>query len=340
MSVYRVKRKSGQSWMIDFHYIDPVTGCEQRYRRIAKEVKTKREASILERELRVELETPPPPPEEQEKDAPFGDFAGHWMTTRQVDWKPSARRGYEQILRVHLVPWFVGRSVRSITIEDVQRYKTAKVRTSEQKGLAPKTVNNHLGVLSSLMEDAVRWRYTAFNPVRQVRPCRMDWTPDQFDYWTSDESKRFLAAVLQVRPRWYPFFLTALRTGMRLGELAALRWEDVDLERNRINVRRSYSHGHETLPKSWKGRTLPFGPQLRLALMEHRLATGGRDPVFVSDKGELLDHNRVKHPFWRGIEAAGVKRIRIHDTRHSFASQLVIAGSASTRCSSSWVTAT
>ncbi len=326
MSVYQRNNKTGRSWMIDFDYIEPVTGTNKRYRRIAKGVKTKREASILERELRIELETPPPPPEAQEKDADFGDFAGHWMTTRQVDWKPTARRGYEQILRVHLVPAFKARSVRSITVEEVQQLKVAKLRQDGKKGRSPKTVNNILGVLSSLFEDAVKWRYAAFNPVRAVKKCRPDVDAEDFQFWTVKESEAFLAAVAEHRPRWHVFFLTALRTGMRLGELAALRWEDVDLERNRLRVKRSYSHGHETSPKGGRSRTLPMTPQLRLALTEHKLATGGRERVFLSDEGELLDHNRVKHHFWCGLRESGMKRIRFHDLRHSFASQLVIAG--------------
>ena len=92
-------------------------------------------------------------------------------------------------------------------------------------------MSNHLGVLGSLFEDAVKWRYAVHNPVRQVKPCRVDRVDEDFDFWTAEESERFLAAIR-----------------------------------------------------------------------------------------EVLDNNRVKHPFWRGIEKAGVRRFRIHDLRHSFAS--------------------
>lgn len=326
MSVYPRKNQNGRSWMIDFIYDDPVTGRHKRYRRIAKGVTTKRQAMALERELREKMETPPPSAEERLNNATFADFAEHWKQTRGSDFKPTAFRGYEQILRVHLVPWFGRQIVRTISIEEVQRYKTAKLRSDGRRGLSPKTVNNHLGVLSSLFEDAIRWRYATFNPTRPVRKCRMDRTPDQFAFWTREESDSFLAAIRDERTRWYPFFLTALRTGMRLGELAALRWEDVDLDRDRVNVRRSYSHGEETLPKSGRSRTIPVSPQLHLTLAEHKLATGTGERVFLSDKGRLIDHNRVKRHFWFGIRASGVKRIRFHDLRHSFASQLVIAG--------------
>jgi len=325
MSVYKRHNKDSTSWMIDFTYKDPVSGAQDRYRRAAgKEVRTRADALQAEREIFTRLTTPPPRAEEVQKDATLSSFAGHWKDTRRVDWKPTAYRGYEQILRVHLVPAFGTRSLRSISSEDVQSYKAAK--SDGPEALSPKTVNNHLGVLSSLFEDAVKWRYAAANPVRQVKPCRSDRTALDFDYWTAEESERFLAAIAEHRPRWRAFFLTALRTGLRLGELAALRWEEVDLTRGLVNVRRSYSHGVETKPKACKSRSVPMSAQLLLALKEHRLAAGARERVFVSEDDGLLDSNRVKHAFWAGIKASGVKRIRVHDLRHSFASQLVIAG--------------
>ena len=324
MSVYKRKDVEETSWMIDLTYNDPVTGAERRYRRAAgKEVTLKRDALALERALLEKLTTPPPKPEEVQKDAPFADFAGYWKDTQRANWKPTVLRSYEMILTVHLVPAFRGRNLRSITAEDVQRYKSDRL---SKDGLAPKTVNNHLGVLGSLFEDAVKWKYAAHNPTRQVKPCRVDRVDEDFAFWRAAESDLFLASIQEVRPRWLPFFLTALRTGLRLGELAALRWTDVDFVARKVHVRRSYSHGHETIPKSGKGRSLPMSPQLFTALAGHKLANAGAERVFLSDEGEVLDSNRVKHSFWAGIKASGVPRIRIHDLRHSFASQLVIAG--------------
>ncbi len=324
MSVYKRENKGSTSWMIDFTYNHPVTGEKKRHREAApKEVTLKRDALAHERALHDKMTTPPPKPEDVRKDAPFADFAGHWKDTRRGDWKPTAYRGYEQILRVHLVPAFKTRTIRSITVEDIQKYKSDKVSKSD---LSPKTVNNHLGVLGAMYEDAVKWRYAAENPARQVKPCRVDRVDEDFGFWTTEESERFLAAIQEVRPRWYPFFLTALRTGLRMGELAALRWADVDLTSRKVHVRRSYSHGTETTPKSGKGRSVPMTAVLYTALAEHKLAFGTQERVFLSDEGLILDSNRVKHPFWRGMEAAGfTERIRIHDLRHSFASQFVMA---------------
>lgn len=326
MSVYRRKNKSSSTWMIQFHYIDPVTGTRTSYRRSAgKEVKTKDDAMALELLLREQKRRPPPRPEEVRKEARFCDFAGHWKDTRRVGWKPSTYRGYEQILRVHLVPFFGQQMMRSIGPEDVHRFKNESL--TRRKPLTPKTVNNCLGVLSTLFKDAVAWRYADRNPLQGVGPVRIDTSAEEFDFWTKEESDAFLEVVRQDRPRWYPFFVCALHTGMRMGEMAALRWKDVDLDRGLIHVRRSFSHGQETSPKSGRPRRMRMTGTLLVALKEHRLATGtSSDRVFLSKDGRMLDSNLVKRTFWACTHKAGLKRIRIHDLRHSCASQLVMAG--------------
>ncbi len=129
---------------------------------------------------------------------------------------------------------------------------------------------------------------------------------------------------MQIRaPGWYAFFLTALRTGLRAGELFALRWEDVDTKKRRIEVRQNWTHGVLVTPKSGHGRSLPMTPELASALD----ALPRKAPlVFPYRKGGYLDGNKVKRTFWRCTRLAGVPRIAFHDLRHSFASQLVMAG--------------
>ena len=314
MSVYQ--RASG-IYRIDLNYRDPITGQTLRYRG-SSGTRSKREALALEQRWRTELESP------QQSTAPsgraaFSGFAKRWLDTHiRTNCKPSYVRSTEQILRVHLVPYFGDRDLRSITVEMVETFKAAQVRT----GASPKSVNNRLGVLGSMFTKAVEWRYADANPMAGVRPLAV---PDPtFQFWTTEQSEAFLAAVRRVRAPWYPFFLCLLRTGMRLGEVAALTWGDVDFVRGEILVRRSWSHGHLTTPKGGRNRILDMSPELAQALQDHRHLRG--DLVFCAADGGYLDRNKVKHPFWASIKAAGVPKIRIHDLRHSFASQLVVAG--------------
>jgi integrase len=322
MSVNRRKNKESSRWQIHFFYVDPISGLKEEYRRAApKTVTTKAQAMALERELRIQKEKVPSI--EVPKEAGFSDFAGHWKETRTIDWKPANLRSYEINLRCHLVPFFADTGLRSIQVESIEKYKVAKV----EKGLSPKTINNHLGILSSLFNDAIKWGYADKNPVLQVRKVRSDVDQAVYSFWEKEESTVFLLAVQQHYSDWLPFFMTALRTGMRLGELAALCWSDIEFERSQIVVCRSYSHGYETLPKGGKRRTIPMSPQLT-ELLKAASQHASSERVFSANDGSLLDSNKVKRTFWGAIKKAGVSRIRIHDLRHSFASQLVIAGRA------------
>lgn len=320
--------KERESWRIDFTYRDANRNL-QRFRLRTGAPTSQREADKLERELRKQVEKQieeeiarqQTPAEPVRCSAAFSGFARHWFDTYVTPGcKPSTRRGTEQVLRVHLVPWFGDADLRAIGVERIEAYKAAKVAA----GLTAKTVNNQIGILGKLWASAVDWGYADVNPVRRVRKLRLPLK--DFTWWTPEQSDAFLAEARQHdRDPWYGFFLLALRTGLRLGEICALRWGDVDLDRKVLTVRRSWSAGHETSPKSGKARTLPMTDDL-VAEMRWRRARTSSVCVFPASDGERLDRNRVKHPFWRCIKAAGVPEIRIHDMRHTFASQLVTAG--------------
>jgi integrase len=315
MSVYL--RSDTGTYRVDFTYLDPVTGQERRFRRMTGS-RLKRDAEEMERKWRVEAETPPKPVQEQRNRAAFSGFAKHWLDTDvAVNGKPSYHRSTAQIIRVHLVPFFGDRDLREIGPEDIAKYKASK-----KKVLAPKTINNHIGVLSPMWAMAIEWRYAEVNPVTGTGMLEVP--KEEMAFWEPAQSAAFLEAVAKQRPEWHAFFLCALRTGMRLGELLALTWGDVDFVTHQINVRRSYSHGSLGTPKNGRSRTLPMSPDLSATLKAHRHLKG--DLVFSGPDGGYLDRNRVKHHFWGGIKAAGVTLIRIHDLRHTFASQLVMKG--------------
>ncbi|MFA4844936.1 MAG: tyrosine-type recombinase/integrase [Patescibacteria group bacterium] len=231
--------------------------------------------------------------------------------------KHSYARSTEQELRVHLVPFFRDADLRAITPELVARYKAVKA-----KELAPKTVNNHIGVLSMLFRKAVEWGYCERNPVTGTGLLSLP--PQEFRFWDREQSDAFLAAVEVTDPGWYAFFLCALRTGMRLGELCALRQEDLDFVKRQVHVVWNYTHGKLGTPKSGHGRLLPMSPRLSEVLRSRRHLRGSL--VFCKPDGGFLTRDMVKHPFDRATRKAGLPSIRIHDLRHSFASQLVMAG--------------
>jgi integrase len=129
--------------------------------------------------------------------------------------------------------------------------------------------------------------------------------------------------------------LCALRTGLRLGELLALQWGDIDWNGGFLVVRRNIVKGIETSPKSHQRRRVDLSAQLSTTLLEWRRAqrarwlTKGRELprwVFPSLQGTAGEERNVRHVFTRILERAKLRQVRIHDLRHTFASLLLQQG--------------
>jgi integrase len=159
-----------------------------------------------------------------------------------------------------------------------------------------------------------------------------------------EEAEAFLRSAQEFCPRYYPLFLTALRAGLRRGELVALKWGDMQFgtseeDANRyILLQRNYVYGQFTTPKSKKPRRVDLSRQLRttlLALRDERLmkafldgkSSVGEDLVFPAPEGGVLDPDRLYTRYFLPVlEKAGLRRIRFHDLRHSFGSMLLQTG--------------
>ena len=154
------------------------------------------------------------------------------------------------------------------------------------------------------------------------------------DFLTSAEASTFLAAARVHSPGRYPMFLTALRTGLRLGELIALHWEDIQFGENPkdsnrfILVRRNYTRGACTTPKNHKARRVDMSKEVRLELIKLRdemtVAAFERGEeripklVFPSSIGGPLDGVNVYHrDFLPCLTTAGLRRITFHAFRHA-----------------------
>ena len=121
-------------------------------------------------------------------------------------------------------------------------------------------------------------------------------------------------------------FLTAAFTGLRMGELLALRWRDVDFAGNAIRVRASYYAGHLTTPKSGKVRAVPMAPDVASALAqlsrrEHWV--GDDDLVFIGASGSYLDGSALRRRYKVALDRAGLRRLRFHDLRHTFGTRMI-----------------
>jgi integrase len=145
-------------------------------------------------------------------------------------------------------------------------------------------------------------------------------TEEQF--LTFEEAERIVSAAA---PEWRTFIITALKTGLRVGELLALKWEDVDLVAGQLVVRRTLWHGQEGPPKGGRNRKVPLSNEAVAVLKAHRHLKGAY--VFCEADGRRLTHSRVKDVVPSACRKAQLaKRLTTHGLRHTFASHLVMRG--------------
>jgi integrase len=261
----------------------------------------------------------------------FGEYARKWLEEYgETNLKHSTLISYETILRIHL--GLLGdRPLDQISRPDLKGLIFLKLK----EGLAPATVTRIKALVSAVLNHAMEDNLISANPASRLgRLIKVKDRKADVQTLSKEEARAFLKAVKDHYPRYYPFFLCALRTGMRLGELLALEWGDVDFRGKFIEVRRAYTKGGITTPKNGKSRRVDMSRQLEETLgalysarKREILAKGwGQVPdlIFVNEVGKLLDHGNLRRRvFWPSLAKAGLRRIRIHDLRHTFASLLI-----------------
>ena len=253
----------------------------------------------------------------------FRDYAVKWLSDyAMVSVKHSTYISYESMVRLHLNPVFGNQYLHRITTADLQRFVSEKVTKDR---LSPKSAANILVLVREMFKHAVVWGYARRDPSLYVKRPRVE--QEEMDFLTPQEIRLFLD---HVRPEQYGLFLTAVMTGARRGELLALQWGDIDWNANQISVRRSIYRGEFVAPKSKNSiRRIVMSPTLRRVLAQHRDQgkRSSHDLLFCNGNGMPLDpENLVKREFHAALDRAGLRRIRFHDLRHSYASLLIAQG--------------
>lgn len=283
----------------------------------------RRRADAEQWERRQLLRQDDMPPEQQVKQLRFHDYAKEWFDRyARVRKSLGAQVRDELDIRLRLDPAFGKMYLREINTGHVDDFVALLVKAGK---LSKKTINLTLGLLKKMLSDAVRWRYLDVNPAARIELVKVN--PQTIAYWEKDEIERFLTAAKD--DELFPFYLTALNTGMRLGEIAALKWDRVNLETGVITVSRTYcmvSHSIKETTKGNKIRQIPINQPLLAALRKLKLRSIA-DLVFSGADGKVIDINHLSaKSFKRMCRKAGVPVIRFHDTRHTFASHFVMNG--------------
>jgi integrase len=306
-----------ERWFVDVDF-ELAGGKRERVRKVSP-VQTRRGAEEFERQIRQALLDGSyfKPAEEVKDVTTFDGFKDRFLTYSEVNNKPSTLYAKKSALKLHLSPFFGSKKLDQIGPADVEAFKAKKLAEGQSK----KSINNMLAALRKLLNLAAE--YEVITKVPKVKAFRFKnnfITEDEF--LSFDEADRFLRAAA---PEWKPFVTTALKTGLRVGELLALKWEDIDLVAGQLIVRRTLWHRQEGPPKGGCNRKVPLSDEAIATLRANRHLKGAY--VFCETDGRRLTHSRVKDVVPSTCRRAQLaKRLTTHGLRHTFASHLVMRG--------------
>ncbi|HEY3547352.1 MAG TPA: tyrosine-type recombinase/integrase [Propionicimonas sp.] len=265
----------------------------------------------------------------------FGEYATDvWLPSRHLE--VTTRAGYASYLRNHFVPYFGSMQLRRVSPSAVQAWISQAVG----QGLSPRSIAKYHTMLHSIFARAVRDRLIAFNPCAETELPKVvarrarTLTPAEFD-----------AILAELPLRFRPMVLTGIETGLRWGELVALRPRHIDFLRRTVTVeetivevsRKDSPTGERMIvkpyPKDNKPRTLAISPALVEGLSRRIAALElGRDELLFPSReiagGAPLSRATFNTRYWRpAVQRAGIDfSVRMHDLRHAHASWLLAGG--------------
>ena len=212
--------------------------------------------------------------------------------------------------------------IEDVTTDRIDAYRT---RLVDEGRLSARTINKHLVMLHGIFRRARRAYRLPVNPAAGVerQPVRSTGR-----FRVLDPSEVEQVARHADTPQDAALYLVAAFTGLRMGELRALRWRDVDFAKSLVHVRRNVTRAVEDDPKSGKVRSVPLIDRAARALDELSRREHFTDPddhVFPNQVGGPIDDNRLRRRFRAALKRAGIERLRFHDLRHSFGTLAVQA---------------
>ena len=305
------KDKKTGKWLIQYRYTD---WQGKRRKSTKRGFATKREA---EEWLRNFLIT-----QKADFDMKFENFWKMYYADMETRLREHTVRTKKYIVELKILPYFGNKRVNDITAADIRQWQNELIKI----GYSPtylKTINNQL---SAIFNYAVRYYDLKSNPCAKAGSMGKS-KAEEMDFWTGEEFRRFIDSVMNKRLS-YMAFMTLYWTGMRLGELLALNPKDVDLEKRTISITKSYQRlGKKdviTPPKTPKSKRVITIPEFLAADIKDYM-----DSLYDLQEDDRLfpiTKYYLEHEMQRGIKESGVKRIRVHDLRHSHASMLIELG--------------
>jgi integrase len=324
----KVKGKGNPWWVFISH----------NGKRTSRKVGDKKSAEAVASTIRAKLQLGEFGFEEQKPVPTFKEYSSKWIDGYvRSQCRESTFDEYESVLRNHVLPVFKGQGIDSITKGDIRDLLLAK----HNNGLSIKRTMLIKDVISGVFNFALDEELIAANPTTGITKRLFPnsngkkKTVEKTEVFTKDELDLFLETCEIHFKEYYLFFLMAARTGMRLGELLALKWDDIDFNSNYIWVKRSYRRGRFTRPKNGKSRRVDMSDRLIMALRAYlsvrkredlKQGSGEMVELVLHRQGQVIEQNFIRRQYKRILRKAGLRYVKPHGLRHAFCTHLLSAG--------------
>ena len=289
--------KRGNNWYIDFTFhgqrIREMIGPS---RKGAEKVIAKRKAGIAENKF-LDVRKDPEP-------VKFHEFAKEYLQWDKANKKPSSYSRDLYTMRIF------DKEFESKNIQDITTWQIEKYKTKRREKFKPATVNRELALLKHMFSKAVEWKRLKENPANKTVKF-LKGAVNRVRYLMPDE---FQTALSNCEDFLKPIVIVAVHTGMRKGEILGLRWDQVNFEQKIITIVDTKNH---------ERRDIPMDETVKATLrgMEKK-----GDLVFSIKDGKPIYPMKVHNAFSKALKASNITDFRFHDLRHTFASNLVMAG--------------
>jgi integrase len=331
-----IRERSPGRWAIVLEIRDPETG--RRKRKWHNFVGTKRAAQIECSRLISELSGGA---YVEPTRTTLAEFLDRWLDHIKTQVSPRSHERYVEIARKNIAPLLGSTTLaklQPVAISTAYAKALTSGRRDGKGGLAPRTVHHMHRILRQALQQAVRWQILARNPADAVKPPRVE--RRKGTTLSADQAAQLLGALTHSRIYWPT--LIALATGMRRGEISALRWQAIDLERGTLQVVETIEQTKTSLrfkpPKNGKTRAITL-PAFAVAELRRwkteqaqellRLGIRQAASTLVCGRidGEVHSPLALTYEFARFIrQMPDLPQVRFHDLRHSHATQLLSTG--------------
>ncbi len=262
-----------------------------------------------------------------------GFLVGQWLPSAKQTLRPSTYSSYERNIILHVLPIIGGTRVQDLTapmLNEVYR-QVGECSPSTGNALSSKSIRHIHTTLRKALADGMRWGLVERNAAELADPPPLK--RKEMNTWTVAECQTFLAHIADYENE--PLFVLALTTGMRRGEICGLRWRDIDFRAARLSVRQTLNSVEYGLvfgePKSARSRRSVPLPDLALGHLRRQrrrqqcwqefIGRGWPDHglVFTYEDGRPVHPDALSDSFKRMVKSSGLRRIRLHDCRHTYA---------------------